>query len=295
MERAVFRVSGFLAIGALAALGLLTAVIVLIAVGPPTDFAASAGAVAWLVVPATIYAAVLAVMATGFTVVNPNEAQVVQFFGRYLGSIRTAGLHWTLPLTARRRVTLRVRNFETERLKVADADGNPVEIAAVVVWRVVDSANAVFSVDHYVDYVAVQAEAAVRHLATSYPYEAHDSGRASLRDSSVVSEELTAELRERAELAGVEILESRITHLAYAPEIAHAMLARQQASAVVAARFRIVEGAVGMVSDALERLRAEHVIELDEERKAQMVSNLLVVLCSDRAVQPVVNAGSLYS
>ncbi|MFV2018005.1 SPFH domain-containing protein [Micromonospora sp. LOL_023] len=295
MERAVFRVSGFLAIGALVALGLLTAVIARIVVGPPTDFAASAGAVGWIVVSATICAAVLAVLATGFTVVNPNEAQVVQFFGRYLGSIRTAGLHWTLPLTARRRVTLRVRNFETERLKVADADGNPVEIAAVVVWRVVDSANAVFSVDHYVDYVAVQAEAAVRHLATSYPYEAHDSGRASLRDSSVVSEELTAELRERAELAGVEILESRITHLAYASEIAHAMLARQQASAVVAARFRIVEGAVGMVSDALERLRAEHVIELDEERKAQMVSNLLVVLCSDRAVQPVVNTGSLYS
>jgi len=164
-----------------------------------------------------------------------------------------------------------------------------------VVWRVVDSANAVFSVDHYVEYVAVQAEAAVRHLATSYPYEAHDSGRASLRDSTVVAEELTAELRERVELAGVEVLESRVTHLAYAPEIAHAMLARQQASAVVAARFRIVEGAVGMVSDALQRLRAEQVIDLDEERKAQMVSNLLVVLCSDRAVQPVVNTGSLYS
>lgn len=292
MERAVFRVSGFLAIGALIVSGLVGAVIVLLGVGLSTG---PAGALTWIAVPATIYALALAVAATGFTVVNPNEAQVVQFFGRYLGSIRAAGLHWTWPLTVRRRVTLRVRNFETDRLKVADADGNPVEIAAVVVWRVVDSANAVFSVDHYVEYVAVQAEAAVRHLATSYPYEAHDSGRASLRDSTVVAEELTAELRERVELAGVEVLESRVTHLAYAPEIAHAMLARQQASAVVAARFRIVEGAVGMVSDALQRLRAEQVIDLDEERKAQMVSNLLVVLCSDRAVQPVVNTGSLYS
>lgn len=221
MERAVFRVSGFLAIGALIVSGLVGAVIVLLGVGLSTG---PAGALTWIAVPATIYALALAVAATGFTVVNPNEAQVVQFFGRYLGSIRAAGLHWTWPLTVRRRVTLRVRNFETDRLKVADADGNPVEIAAVVVWRVVDSANAVFSVDHYVEYVAVQAEAAVRHLATSYPYEAHDSGRASLRDSTVVAEELTAELRERVELAGVEVLESRVTHLAYAPEIAHAML-----------------------------------------------------------------------
>ena len=164
-----------------------------------------------------------------------------------------------------------------------------------MVWRVVDAAKAVFAVDDHIEYVAVQAETAVRHLATSYPYEAHDSGRASLRDSSVVSEELTTELRERVELAGVEVLESRTTHLAYAPEIAQAMLARQQASAIVAARFKIVEGAVGMVSIALERLRDEDVVELDEERKAQMVSNLLVVLCGDRAAQPIVNAGSLYS
>ncbi|MFD0742135.1 SPFH domain-containing protein [Phytohabitans flavus] len=233
--------------------------------------------------------------ATGFTVVNPNDAQVVQFFGRYVGSIREAGFYWTVPLSNRRRVTLRVRNFETARLKVSDADGNPVEIAAVVVWRVVDSAKAAFAVDDHVEYVAVQSEAAVRHMATSYPYEAHDSGRASLRDGSVVSEELTEELRERVELAGVEVLESRTTHLAYAPEIAQAMLARQQASAIVSARFKIVEGAVGMVSNALDRLRDEHVVDLDEERKAQMVANLLVVLCGDRAVQPVVNTGSLYS
>jgi regulator of protease activity HflC (stomatin/prohibitin superfamily) len=242
----------------------------------------------------TVGLVVLVLAATGFVIVNPNDAQVVQFFGRYIGTIRDAGFFWTWPLTDRRRVTLRVRNFETERLKVSDADGNPVEIAAVVVWRVVDSAKAAFAVDNHVNYVAVQAEAAVRHLATSYPYEAHESGRASLRDSSVVSDELTVELRERVELAGVEVLESRTTHLAYAPEIAQAMLARQQANAIVAARFKIVEGAVVMVSGALERLREEQVVDLDEERKAQMVSNLLVVLCGDRAAQPVVNTGSLY-
>jgi regulator of protease activity HflC (stomatin/prohibitin superfamily) len=233
-------------------------------------------------------------MVSGFVVVNPNEARVVQFFGRYVGSIRAAGFHWTVPFTTQRGISLRVRNFESARLKVSDADGNPVEIAAVVVYRVFDSAKAMFAVDDYTRYVAVQAETAVRHLATSYPYEAHDSGRASLRDSAVVSQELTIELRERVELAGVEILESRVTHLAYAPEIAQAMLARQQANAIVAARFKIVEGAVGMVSNALDMLRDQHVVDLDEERKAQMVSNLLVVLCGDRATQPIVNAGTLY-
>jgi len=289
MERAVFRMSGFVAISGLVVPGLLGLAVVAPGINSVADVDV------WMAVAAVVYAGVIALAATGFTVVNPNEAQVVQFFGRYLGSIRVAGLHWTWPLTARRKVTLRVRNFETDRLKVADADGNPVEIAAVVVWRVVDSASAVFAVDDHVEYVAVQAEAAVRHLATSYPYEAHDGERASLRDSTVVADELTEELRERVELAGVEVLESRVTHLAYAPEIAHAMLARQQAAAVVAARFRIVEGAVGMVSNALERLADEHVVDLDEERKAQMVANLLVVLCGDRAVQPVVNTGSLYS
>jgi len=219
---------------------------------------------------------------------------VVQFFGRYVGSITRAGFHWTVPFSTKQKVSLRVRNFESARLKVSDADGNPVEIAAVVVYRVTDTAKASFSVDDHVQYVAVQAETAVRHLATSYPYEAHESGRASLRDGEVVSQALTAELRDRVELAGVEVLESRITHLAYAPEIAQAMLARQQANAIVAARFKIVEGAVGMVSNALELLREQSVVELDEERKAQMVSNLLVVLCGDRATQPVVNAGTIY-
>ncbi|MDW5323381.1 SPFH domain-containing protein [Plantactinospora sp. KLBMP9567] len=287
MERAAFRISGFIPTAlmlVLAAAGV--AIIVPLLDEPGVDLR--------ITVVAVGYALLAAVVATGYTVVNPNEAQVVQFFGRYVGTVRQAGLHWTWPFTARQKVTLRVRNFETARLKVSDADGNPVEIAAVVVWQVVDSARAAFAVDDHVEYVAVQSEAAVRHLATSYPYEAHDSGRASLRDSAVVSDELTSELRERVELAGVEVLESRITHLAYAPEIAQAMLARQQASAIVGARFKIVEGAVGMVSNALERLREEHVVELDEERKAQMVANLLVVLCGDRAAQPVVNTGSLY-
>jgi len=236
----------------------------------------------------------LVLMASGLVILNPNEARVIQFFGRYVGSIKRAGFHWTIPFTTKKRISLRVRNFETARLKVSDADGNPVEIAAVVVYRVVDSAKAMFAVDDHIQYVAVQAETAVRHLATSYPYEAHDSGRASLRDSAVVSQELTTELSERVEMAGVEVLESRVTHLAYASEIAQAMLARQQASAIVAARFKIVEGAVGMVSNALEMLREQSVVDLDEERKAQMVSNLLVVLCGDRAAQPVVNTGTLY-
>jgi regulator of protease activity HflC (stomatin/prohibitin superfamily) len=283
MERRAFRISGFVMVAVLLAIAALAVVLA---------FTLQNGTVIGVVIAAL--AVVFAILATGVLVVNPNDAQVIQFFGRYVGTVRDAGFYWTLPLTARQRVTLRVRNFETARLKVSDADGNPVEIAAVVVWRVVDSAKAVFAVDDHVEYVAVQAEAAVRHLATSYPYEAHDSGRASLRDSSVVSEELTNELRERVALAGVEVLESRTTHLAYAPEIAQAMLARQQASAIVGARFKIVEGAVGMVSNALERLREEHVVDLDEERKAQMVSNLLVVLCGDRAAQPVVNTGSLY-
>jgi len=236
----------------------------------------------------------LVLMASGLVILNPNEARVIQFFGRYVGSIKRAGFHWTIPFTTTKRISLRVRTFGTARLKVSDADGNPVEIAAVVVYRVVDSAKAMFAVDDHIQYVAVQAETAVRHLATSYPYEAHDSGRASLRDSAVVSQELTTELSERVEMAGVEVLESRVTHLAYASEIAQAMLARQQASAIVAARFKIVEGAVGMVSNALEMLREQSVVDLDEERKAQMVSNLLVVLCGDRAAQPVVNTGTLY-
>ncbi len=283
MERRAFRAPGFLIL--LVLLGLVGGIVAAVA-DRPEETAGGVSAIAVVIA---------ALLMTGFTVVNPNESRVVQFFGRYVGTVQTAGFHWTVPFSSKRRVSLRVRNFETARLKVSDADGNPVEIAAVVVWRVVDTFKASFGVDDHISYVAVQAEAAVRHLATSYPYEAHEDGRTSLRESTVVSEELTTELSERAALAGVEVLESRITHLAYAPEIAQAMLARQQASAIVGARFKIVEGAVGMVQSALDRLRELEVVELDEERKAQMVANLLVVLCGDRNVQPVVNTGSLYS
>src|SRR4051794_30809064 len=289
MERRALRISGFLALLLLLADIAATAWVIRDAVklpdntGVPRFFAAM-----------VIGSLVFLVLVSGFAVVNPNEARVVQFFGRYVGSIRKAGYHWTVPFSSKRRLSLRVRNFESARLKVSDADGNPVEIAAVVVYRVFDSAKALFAVDDYMQFVAVQAETAVRHLATSHPYESHEAGRASLRDGAVVGQELTSELRDRVELAGIEVLETRVTHLAYAPEIAQAMLARQQANAIVAARFKIVEGAVGMVSNALELLRQQNVVELDEERKAQMVSNLLVVLCGDRATQPIVNAGTLY-
>jgi regulator of protease activity HflC (stomatin/prohibitin superfamily) len=282
MERRAFRVSGFLM------LLVLVAEVVLVVLGN------LAGTVP---LPAVNVLGVLAFLAlvTGFAVVPPNEARVVLFFGRYVGSIDVSGFYWTVPFSTKRRISMRVRNFESNPLKVSDSDGNPVEIAAVVVWRVVDAAKAAFAVDDHIAYVAVQSEAAVRHLATSHPYEAHEQGVVSLRDAGVVNDELTVELRERVALAGVEVIETRITHLAYAPEIAQAMLAKQQASAIVAARFKIVEGAVGMVQNALQRLRDDDVVDLDEERKAQMVANLLVVLCGDRAAQPVVNAGTLYA
>ncbi|MEU7835789.1 MULTISPECIES: SPFH domain-containing protein [unclassified Nonomuraea] len=276
MERYAFRLNGFLVLLVLLVLAAVAAI------GSPEVLG-----IGWIVL--------FALVASGFTVVNPNEAKVVQFFGRYIGTVEDAGLQWVLPFTNKTTITLRVRNFETAKLKVNDADGNPVEIAAVVVYKVDDAAKAKFSVDDYEDYVEIQSEAAVRHLATTHPYDSHEAGRTSLRDGTEVAAELTAELRERTELAGIEVLEARITHLAYAPEIAQAMLVRQQAAQVVAARTRIVEGAVGMVQLALDRLAAEQVVELDEERKAQMVSNLLVVLCGDRAIQPVVNTGSLYA
>jgi regulator of protease activity HflC (stomatin/prohibitin superfamily) len=283
MERRAFRLPGFL----------MLLVLLIVVVGAVVGLSAAGGGGGTAAV-ITVGVLLFLVIWTGFAVVAPNEARVVLFFGRYVGTLTEAGFHWTVPFSNRRKISLRVRNFESTRLKVSDADGNPVEIAAVVVWRVVDTARAAFSVDDHKAYVAVQAETAVRHLATSHPYEAHEEGRTSLRDSAVVNDELTAELRDRVALAGVEVLESRITHLAYAPEIAQAMLARQQASAIVAARFKIVEGAVGMVQQALQQLREENVVDLDEERKAQMVANLLVVLCGDRSAQPVVNTGTLY-
>jgi regulator of protease activity HflC (stomatin/prohibitin superfamily) len=231
----------------------------------------------------------------GFTVVNPNEAKVIQLFGVYKGSIKEQGFYWVNPLTSRRTVSLRVRNFESGRLKVNDHDGNPIEIAAVVVWRVVETAEAVFHVDDYEHFVHVQTESALRNLATSYPYDAHQEGQLSLRMSAgEIAHRLREEIQERLAKAGVEVIEARISHLAYAPEIASAMLRRQQASAIIAARQKIVEGAVSMVEMALEQLSSRRVVELDEERKATMVSNLLVVLCSDRDAQPVVNTGTLY-
>jgi regulator of protease activity HflC (stomatin/prohibitin superfamily) len=239
--------------------------------------------------------AVLAISLGGFYVVEPNQSTVLMLFGNYRGSERRPGLWWTNPFMTRKRVSLRVRNFESSKLKVNDHDGNPIEIAAVVVWRVVDSAEAIFQVDNYDNFVHVQSEAALRNLATGHPYDAHNDGQMSLRGNTVeVAEQLKAEIQARLEKAGVEVMESRISHLAYAPEIANAMLRRQQASAVIAARTKIVEGAVSMVQMALDELAKRAVVTLDEERKAAMVSNLLVVLCSEHETQPIVNAGTLY-
>lgn len=233
----------------------------------------------------------------GFYMVQPNQGKVLQLFGQYAGTDRTNGLRWANPLYSKQSVSLRVRNFESGRLKVNDANGNPIEIAAVIVWKVVDTAEAVFEVDDYENYVTIQSEAALRNLATTYPYE-HDAEdeRLSLRsDSNVIAQKLKNEVQDRLQKAGVDVLEARLSHLAYAPEIAQAMLQRQQASAVLAARKIIVQGAVGMVSDALEQLTALDVVELDAERKAAMVSNLLVVLCGDQQAKPVINTGTIYS
>jgi len=239
--------------------------------------------------------AILGLLYAGLFVVNPNEAKVLQLFGHYAGSAREPGLRWANPFYTKRKVSLRVVSFESGKLKVNDLDGNPVEIAAIAVWKVVDSAQAAFQVDDYAEYVRVQSEAALRGLASRYPYDAHDEEKTSLRGSTaLVAEQLQKEVQERVEAAGVEVLEARISHLAYAPEIAQAMLQRQQAAAIIAARTRIVEGAVSMVELALARLLANGTVHLDEERKAAMVSNLLVVLCGDRSAHPVINAGTLY-
>jgi regulator of protease activity HflC (stomatin/prohibitin superfamily) len=235
------------------------------------------------------------VMLRGLTAVVPGQARVVQLFGQYRGTIRKSGLQWVNPFTDRIKVSTRIRNQESAQAKVNDADGNPIEIAAVVVWQVRDTANAVYSVDDFTQFVTIQTETAVRHIASSYPYDNRGSERISLRDNAdEITRQLSAELTVRVRPAGVDIIESRLTRLSYAPEIAQAMLRQQQASAVVGARQRIVEGAVGMVQLALQRLEAEGVVQLDEERKATMVSNLLVVLCSEQATQPIVNTGTLY-
>ena len=236
----------------------------------------------------------------GFFMVHPNQARVLQLFGKYVGSARETGLRWANPFYSKAAVSLRVRNFESEVLKVNDSSGNPIKIAAVVVWKVVDSAEAIFEVDDYESFVHIQSEAALRNLATSYPYEIHDSdpeeGTIALRsDPQAIAAKLQTEVQDRLDKAGVEVIEARISHLAYAEEIASAMLKRQQAQAIVAARRQIVDGAVGMVKMALEELREQQVIDLDEERKAAMISNLLVVLCGEENAQPVLNTGSLYN
>jgi len=239
---------------------------------------------------------VLLICLGGFFTVAPNEGKVLQFFGRYVGTVRDAGPRWANPFYSKRGVSLRVRNFESSKLKVNDLDGNPIEIAAVVVWQVVDTAEALFQVNDYEDFVHIQSESALRAMATSYPYDSHDTGALSLRShGKEISDHLQKEIQERLASAGVKVVEARITHLAFAPEIAQAMLQRQQASAIIAARTRIVEGAVSMVQMALDQLKSRGVVNLDEERKAAMVSNLLVVLCGERGTQPIVNTGTLYT
>ncbi|MFJ8945587.1 SPFH domain-containing protein [Streptomyces sp. NPDC102395] len=272
-------------------LGLLVGVALILAGAAMTVTAAKAG----LIVGGIAVALASFIAMCGLNMVAPGEARVVQLFGRYRGTIREDGLRWVNPFTSREKISTRVRNHETSVLKVNDAYGNPIELAAVVVWNVQDTAQASFEVDDFLEFVATQTEAAVRHIAIEYPYDAHDESELSLRgNAEEITEKLAVELHARVEAAGVRIIESRFTHLAYAPEIASAMLQRQQAGAVVAARREIVDGAVGMVEAALQRIAEQDIVELDEERKAAMVSNLMVVLCGDRAPQPVLNTGSLY-
>jgi len=264
---------------------------------PITILTGVAGAALLGAIAAKIFAVIVAVLAcvclAGFYMVAPNEGRVLQLFGQYVGTDRALGLRWANPFYTKQRVSLRIRNFESGQLKVNDSAGNPIEIAAVVVWRVVDTAEAVFEVDDYEDYVAIQSEAAIRNMATSYPYDDHEGESITLRGSAnEIGDILKGEVQERLGKAGVEVLEARISHLAYAPEIASAMLQRQQASAIVAARSKIVEGAVSMVEAALDQLTQRQIIELDAQSKASMVSNLLVILCSDRAAQPVVNSST---
>jgi regulator of protease activity HflC (stomatin/prohibitin superfamily) len=279
--------SGWVMLPVLLALGVVAVLGFISAVRPPQD------------APMIIFWALVFALDVfgwaGFFLVNPNEAKVMQLFGKYVGTVKAPGLRWTNPFYSKRRISQRIRNFETSRLKVNDREANPIEIAAVVVWKVVETAEACFEVDDYNNYVHVQSEAALRNLSTSYAYDAHVENQMSLRGNTAeVAAHLKAKVQARLAHAGVETIEARISHLAYARESAAVMLQRQQASAIIAARTRIVEGAVGMVEMALERLNQKGIVHLDEERKAAMVSNLLVVLCGERAAQPVVNTGSLY-
>jgi hypothetical protein len=286
-ERPVRAANGFVALLVLLAVMGLAGFMVLAsarAAEPPQ-------AIAWIVVLAAA-----GICLPGLFVVNPNDARVLTLFGKYIGTVKEAGFWFANPFAVKQRISLRVRNFETAKLKVNDAHSNPIEIAAIVVWKVIETAEAMFEVDNYEEYVRMQSESALRALASSYPYDAHEVNAVALSTHTAeVSKGLVEALHERLGKAGVECLESRISHLAYSPEIASAMLQRQQASAIVAARYKIVEGAVGMVENALELLSQKGVVHLDEERKAAMVSNLLVVLCGERSAQPVLNTGTLYS
>ena len=281
-ERTAFAVNGLLMGLVVLALGGVAAAAV------TTDTAPG-------VVAGIVLAVVGVVLLSGFFINQPNHAKVVILFGRYVGTVARDGFWWTVPLTDKRTVSLRIRNFDSDSLKVNDAAGNPVEIAAVINWQVVDTSKAVFDVDDYMSFVHIQTEAAVRHVASEYPYESYDDALSLRTNADEVTATLQNELQERLRVAGVAVLDTRLRRLAYAPEIAQEMLRRQQASAVVAARYLIVEGAVGMVQHALTMLNEQEIVELDEEKKAAMVSNLLVVLCSERGTQPVVNSGSLYT
>ncbi|HRC12821.1 MAG: SPFH domain-containing protein [Candidatus Phosphoribacter baldrii] len=289
-ERSAFAVDGFLAL--LVGLVLVALAVWRIIVLATSGVSNPSASDITIIVVLTLLAALVF---SAVVVIQPGQTKVVQFFGRYVGTARRTGLSMLMPLTTKRKVSVRVNNFETNVLKVNDAEGNPVEIAAIIVWQVADTAKASFAVEAYKDFVKVQSEAALRHVATSHPYDDPDGHGESLRGSTdVVSGELATEVAERVRVAGVEVLEVRISHLAYSPEIAQAMLQRQQASAIIAARSKIVDGAVGMVEMALQRLESQDIVVLDDERKAAMVSNLLVVLCSEAKASPVVNAGSLY-
>jgi regulator of protease activity HflC (stomatin/prohibitin superfamily) len=272
--------------------------IVLLLVFPACGYAAFKG-VSYgnpaMIITALLVGLVAIILLCGFYMVEPNQAAVLSLFGKYVGTNKEQGLRWNNPFYASRKISLRTRNFESSKLKVNDLDGSPIEIASVVVWQVVDSAEAVYNVDDYESFVHIQSESALRAMATSYPYDQHEDGKVSLRSHAAdISKHLTEEIQERLALAGVNVLEARISHLAYAPEIAQAMLQRQQAGAIIAARTRIVEGAVSMVEMALSELSKRNVVDLDPERRAAMVSNLLVVLCGERGTQPIVNAGSIY-
>ncbi len=285
-EKSANKINGFLIL--FLVIALLAFNVFLLVTGIRTDNIS----ILWYFVPLML---LFFISLGGFTIVQPNESKVLVFFGKYIGTLRDSGFWWVNPFTEKRKVSLRIHNFNSDKIKVNDLHGNPIEIAAVIVWRVVDSARAVFDVQNYEGFIAIQSETAVRGLASEYVYDSNDEDKPSLRSHpQEISENMKKQLQQRLEIAGVEVIESRITHLAYAPEIAQAMLRRQQATAVVAARAKIVEGAVGMVDMALKALSEQHIVTLDEDKKATMVNNLLVALVSETQAQPVINTGTLY-